>query len=89
MSDEATINPDGSTTFEGAPPSGVPAADSDVPMGTEEEVLKEAAPQGIDPAIYVLLGLVVVVVLYLLAFRKKTQSDDFFSNLDGDKVCDS
>lgn len=83
------MNPDGSTTFESSSdiPTAVPA--DEIPLGgDEEEVLKAAAESsGVDPALYVLMGVVALVILYFLAFRKKAQSnDEFFSNLDGDKV---
>lgn len=86
--EEAIINPDGSTTFndagEGAGSAG--AAGEDMPdMGeTAEEIVK-----GTDPALYLALSVVAFIALYLfLQMRKKRKNaevDDFFSNLDGDK----
>mmetsp|Transcript_14347 Transcript_14347/g.30674 ORF Transcript_14347/g.30674 Transcript_14347/m.30674 type:complete len:302 (+) Transcript_14347:121-1026(+) len=86
--EEATINPDGSTTFNGAGDGAgsAGAAGEDMPdMGeTAEEIVK-----GTDPALYLALSVVVFIALYLfLQMRKKRKNaevDDFFSNLDGDK----
>lgn len=84
--EEATINPDGSTTF--------PSDDSqqEPPMASpEDEVPPEfdATHAGIDPAIYLLLGVAIAAFLFYFFFhRKKTKQDDdnFFLELDGDKV---
>ena len=87
MAEEATVNPDGSTTFgsEGA-------AGEDVPPNMGGDDFEEAAEEiakGIDPAFYLLFAVVIVggLLLYnLLNKRKKNANmDDFFSNLDGDK----
>mmetsp|Transcript_34466 Transcript_34466/g.65619 ORF Transcript_34466/g.65619 Transcript_34466/m.65619 type:complete len:87 (+) Transcript_34466:168-428(+) len=71
--EEATINPDGSTTFndagDGAGSAG--AAGEDMPdMGeTAEEIVK-----GTDPALYLALSVVAFIALYLfLQMRKKTK----------------
>lgn len=95
-SDEATINTDGSTTFDGQPPidnhtnSGGEEFDDTIPptMDTEEDVLKSVTPAGIDPAVYFLIAVVVISVLYyFFVYRKKSSvnEDSYFSNLDGDK----
>jgi hypothetical protein len=76
---EATINPDGSTTFE-TPPTAEPANQT----FTEPEITK---PGGLDPAWYVLLGLATLLALYYIwSMRKSSDKDDFFSNLDIEKV---
>jgi len=80
MAEEATVNPDGSTTFEENTTAGEETFEG------AEDILKEEA--GVDPAIYFLLGLVLLGVLYYF-LRPKAEvddTDDFFSNLDGDKV---
>ena len=92
MSEEATINPDGSQTFPdptvtgddaGADP-GAGAEDIPEDIPTEEEI------SGIDPAIYLALAaLAFVFIFVMLRIRRKRATadvDDFFSNLDGEKV---
>lgn len=53
------------------------------PMMMMEEVVK-----GIDPAIYLLLAVVLMAVAYFVYTRKfrSENDDDFFTNLDGEKV---
>ena len=48
---------------------------------------KEAA-KSVDPAIYLLIAVVIFLVGFVLYQRKKKEEeeDDFFSNLDGEKV---
>ena len=73
---EQTVNvdPDGSTTFEGAEDAGAEGGEA------FEETMEEIA-QGVDPAIYLLVGFIVVAVLYFLHNRKKnSESDDYFSS---------
>jgi hypothetical protein len=87
--EEATVNPDGSTTFEtpGAGGEGEQFQD-DAGLPPVEEVMEEIVKKT-DPAVYLLLAVVVVGFLYFFfVFRKKSDEDedDFFSNLDGDKV---
>ena len=98
-SGEATVEPDGSTTFETPPPDtndtfgGDDGADSggfDETMGDNQEETMEAV-KGIDPAMYLIVGAIVLVVIYFVFRRRKSSDgdDDFFSNLDGEKVrCD-
>ena len=87
-SEEATVNPDGSTTFSDPPvivdDSG---AGADEPPITDEEKV-EAIAQGTDPAVFLLIGLAIVAVLYyFFVYRKKNaDADSFFLELDGDKV---
>jgi len=86
--EEATVNPDGSTTFndagDGADSAG--AADEDMP-GMDETV--EDIVKGTDPAFYLALAVVAIFAIFIfLQLRKKRKNaevDDFFSNLDGDK----
>ncbi len=75
VEETVTVNPDGSTTFEGA---------EDAAGGAEEafeETFEEVIEAGIDPALYLLVGFVVAVVLYFLFLRKnKNDQDDYFSS---------
>jgi hypothetical protein len=89
-SGEATVNADGSTSYDDTPPptdtgSGEDFEDS---SSMDDETVKEVV-QGIDPAVYFLVAVIIVAVLYyLFVFRKKSSSetDGFFANLDGEKV---
>lgn len=80
---EATVNPDGSTTFENEPPV-------DETMGEEgfEEVVVEKTV--IDPAFYLLGAVALFVIVYFVikSMRKKNEKDgdDFFASLDTEKV---
>jgi hypothetical protein len=90
--DEATVNNDGSSTFEepllNNETGGEQIPVDDIPP-MDEELLKEVV-KGTDPAVYVLLAVVIIAALYyFLVYRKKAAADEgdgFFSNLDGDKV---
>ena len=90
--EEATINSDGSTTFEQPPVTddGGAGAGADEPPAMDEEKL-EAIAQGTDPAVFLLLGVAIFALLYyfLVYRKKKADSDFFFSELDGEKVCKS
>ena len=70
------VNPDGSTTFEGA---GDGAEEESAGEGFDEEMMEEVV-KGVDPAIYLLVAVVVGAILYFL-YVKKTRSneDDYFS----------
>jgi hypothetical protein len=89
--EEATIHPDGTTTFESgnATAGDVPPADEDVPPVMDEDMKEEMlqTPSGTDPALY--LGLVVLLIaaiaFYVWYSNKKQNEDDFFSELDMDK----
>jgi hypothetical protein len=82
MSEEATINPDGTQDM--------PNMDGEIPMdefpkdeGTTDTILKS-----VDPAVYLIVA-AIVVVLFLIFYnrrQKKVSTDSFFSELDGDKV---
>lgn len=80
------VNPDGSTTFEGGEESTMPPVEDAGSEGFEETI--EEVVKGTDPAIYLLLGVIVLGILYLIYLRKsREESDnDFFSSLDGEKV---
>lgn len=92
--EDATINPDGSTNFEDPPGTqnaGTHGADEPPFMGgdTMNDTAEKLANQGIDPALYLLLaGLILGALYYYFVYRKKSdESDEFFTELDGDKVC--
>ena len=89
--EEATINPDGSTTFDdvGAGADDSAGADDDMPNMDGAEEAAEEIIKGTDPALYLALALVAFAIIFVfLQLRKKRKNaevDDFFSNLDGDK----
>ena len=95
MAEEATVNPDGSTTFgsEGAAGEDVPPnMGGDVPPNMGGDDFEEAAEEiakGIDPAFYLIFAVIIIGGLFLYNLLKKRREnanmDDFFSNLDGDK----
>lgn len=87
MAEEATINPDGTQDM---PPVEDPTADAggeEIPIIDEETQEKiEEVIKGVDPAIYLIVVAVIVLgTMFYLATRKK-DGDDFFDDLDGDKV---
>lgn len=95
--EEATVNPDGSTTFEQEPPATEDAggadaggAGGDETPNMDEETFEKAEEiaQGVDPAVYLLLAVIFFGALYyFFVYRKKSDdSEAFFSELDGDKV---
>ena len=97
---EATVNPDGSTTFDdasggagsaddagaGSNGGGYPGDDAPPPSDGDAIVPPRG---GVDPALYLALAVVAFAVLFaylqLRKRRKNAEVDDFFSNLDGDK----
>eukprot|EP00980_Cylindrotheca_fusiformis_P007530 scaffold1561_cov129-Cylindrotheca_fusiformis.AAC.22 len=79
------VNPDGSTTFEGEESTMPPAEDAGGEGTFDEETIKEVAKGG-DPAIYLLLVVILLGILYFIYKRKSREDeDDFFDNLDGEK----
>jgi hypothetical protein len=90
MSEEATINPDGSQTFPDADPTaGAGDAGADAGEDMSDDIPEEEIT-GIDPAIYLALAaLAFILIFVVLRMRRKRANadvDDFFSNLDGEKV---
>mmetsp|Transcript_11217 Transcript_11217/g.23778 ORF Transcript_11217/g.23778 Transcript_11217/m.23778 type:complete len:287 (-) Transcript_11217:83-943(-) len=73
------VNPDGSTTFEGA----TDGAEGDTAgEGFDEETMEEAV-KGIDPAIYLLVAFVIGAIFYFLWVRRsRNNEDDYFSSYD-------
>lgn len=79
--EEATVNPDGSTTFESDETFNATAEDDTFNIA-DDDVAK-----GIDPAIY--LGLVILAIGLLWFFVLRSQNkeeDEFFAELDVEKV---
>jgi hypothetical protein len=91
MAEEVKIDPDGSTHFEGGEESTMPPVEETIneTEGVFDEETVEELVKGTDPAIYLLLALVIIGVFYFLYSRrsKEESEDDFFANLDGEKVC--
>jgi len=93
MSEEATVNPDGSTTFsqeEGAQYTESDAgADAGAGTGAEGAEFIPEEPKGIDPAILLGVGFVVLAVIYYLMYKRskkqREERDAFFTDMDGDK----
>lgn len=80
--EEATVNPDGSTTFEGGEDEAFNATAEEEFIGMEEEVVK-----GIDPAIYLGLFVVFLGLLWFFVLRSRNkEEDEFFAELDVEKV---
>lgn len=91
MSEEATVNPDGSTTFESDAGAGA-GAEPDFEEGSAEGAGAESAEEivkGTDPAIFLVLGFLVCAVLYYLNYqrnkKKQMEREAFFYDMDGDK----
>jgi len=86
MAEEATINSDGTQTFEDFVPPVDDAGAGDEPLMMDEETMDEIVKAGIDPAL--ILGAVVLlfaVIYFFFLRKKKDQEDEFFADLDGDK----
>jgi hypothetical protein len=82
------VNPDGSTTFEGGEESTMPPVGDAGTEGIFDETMEEVVKRT-DPAIYLLLFVVLFSILYYFYLRKSRvegEEDDFFSSLDGEKV---
>jgi len=79
---EATVNPDGSTTFSGN------STEEDFINAEAEDILE--ATSKIDPAVYLLGAVIVVAIISFLIYRKRKKDSDsieneFFTQLDGGK----
>ena len=94
MSSEATVNPDGSTTFNAAEDAANAGGDAGADdLGENMGDASEEMVKGTDPALYLALAVVAFAIIFVFVRLRKKRSradvDDFFSNLDGDKVCDA
>jgi hypothetical protein len=81
------VNPDGSTTFEGGAgeESTMPPVEDAGADGAFEKAATAAA--GTDPLFYLVLVALALGVLFFIYYRRsKEDEDDFFTNLDGEKV---
>jgi len=86
MVEEATINPDGTQDMGGGAGAGFDAgADAgNESMGGEESILEEVS-KGLDPVYYLIFGVVIFGLLVYLFRSKKSEVDEFFEEMDGDK----
>jgi hypothetical protein len=91
---EATVNPDGSTTFTDAADDSSGAdfdntTDSIPNMDEETADAAEEVIKGTDPALYLAVAVVLfAIIFFYIQMRKKRKNDaidSFFSNLDNDK----
>lgn len=87
---EATINPDGSSTFTTDDPTSSSSDEfmNDAFNSTDGGDIPLSPPAGTDPALYLGVGfLAVLVVVLMVVFkrRKSASGDGFFSQLDGEK----
>lgn len=85
------VNPDGSTTYDGYGAGGSGDEESTMPPvmdDAEGEPMMDEMIKGIDPAIYLLCTVILLAILYFVYARKSRSDDydDFFTNLDGEKV---
>lgn len=81
---EATVNPDGSTTFENAEETTFTADE-----GFEGAEIPTLGPKGYDPAIFLVLGFVAIVAIWYFFYSRKSKKENedfsFFSELHGEK----
>jgi hypothetical protein len=91
MAEEVKIDPDGTTHFEGGEESTMPPVEetTDGTEGVFDKETVEELVKGTDPALYLLLAVAILGLFYFLYWRraKEQVEDDFFANLDGEKVC--
>jgi len=84
--EEATVNPDGSTTFEGGEEAFNATADEGFDAGEQEDIVEDIV-KGVDPAIYLGLLVLVLGLLWFFVLRKRSkEEDEFFAELDVEKV---
>jgi len=88
MAEEATVNPDGSTSFD---EQDFNAGDSTFDNTEDNDTMGTPPPmeEGMDPAIYLVIALAVLAAIVLIVKKRKAareeEDDDFFANLDGEK----
>jgi len=78
MGEEATINPDGTQDM---PPVEEPVGE-EIPI--DEDAFK-AATTGVDPVYYLIIGVIVMALLLYLFRSKKSEVDEYFDGMDGEK----
>jgi len=92
--EEATINPDGSTTMGGEDIPLNNANQGEESFGSQQETFEDNIPpledlsKGIDPAFYLIGAVLLIAALYYyFVYRKKDEDeDDFFASVDMEKV---
>lgn len=78
---EVNVEPDGSTTFEGAADDAGGAEGAEEGFDEEIPLMEEVVATGVDPAIYLLVAFVVGAALYFLYLRKqRSNEEDYFSS---------
>jgi len=83
--EEATVNPDGSTTFEGDETFNATAEEDTFAGG--EDIPMEDVVKGVDPAIYLGLFVLALGLLWFFVLRSQNkEEDEFFAELDVEKV---
>uniref|UniRef100_A0A7R9ZDY6 Uncharacterized protein n=1 Tax=Pseudictyota dubia TaxID=2749911 RepID=A0A7R9ZDY6_9STRA len=92
--EEATVNPDGTTSFAseeggGAGADDVPPSGDEADFDTESGDVPDDAVKGTDPAIFLFLGFLLIATIWFFFYYKKRKdqadSEAFFSNMDGEK----
>lgn len=87
---EAEVHADGSATFEETPPVENDGGFAGEGPEADELPLMDAPKFAIDPAVFLIVGVVILIGLYYFFVVKKKkrddEDDDFFADLDGKKV---
>jgi len=87
MAEEATINPDGTTTFSES--GGSSDESTFTGEGIEPEEILNKVVKGIDPAFYLIFAFFIIVGLWFYSYKKsikeKEERESFFMDMDGDK----
>ena len=88
--EEATVNPDGSTTFSSEEGGDAGASGDDSYTTGDESGDVPQGMKGTDPAIFLFLGFLFVAGIWFFLYHRKqksqAESESFFSELDGEKV---
>lgn len=89
--EEATINPDGSTSFtEDATDAGFDKEGEESGAEGAEDAAAETVRKGTDPAIYLALAFIGAIIIYYFYYtrnkKKQSEQESFFFEMDGDKV---
>jgi len=88
--EEATINPDGSTSFtEDATDAGFDKEGEESGAEGAEDAAAETVRKGTDPAIYLALAFIGAIIIYYFYYtrnkKKQSEQESFFFEMDGDK----